>query len=158
MQSPCTHRETDLEIERSRHYKGTAKIDLEEIGFHPESSQSVEQHVIDRLCAKFHKEGCRRLDVQNHVTAIISLQDLRAALQTAGKSFKDLSHSDPNHLPHLRFSAGQVLCLHGRHRIQAGAKALTAGERWWAVDIYLESTSTPKRHTLTNPIDVKLQI
>lgn len=102
MQSPFTQGEAHLEIERSRHYKGTAKIDLEEIGFHPDSSQSVEQHVIDRLCAKFQKEGCRRLDAQNHVTAIISLQDLRAALQTAGKSLKDLSNSDPNHLPHLR--------------------------------------------------------
>jgi hypothetical protein len=128
MQSPCTHRETDLEIERSLHYKGTARINLEEIGFHPKSAHSVEQHVIDRLCAKFQKEGCRRLDTQNHVTAIISLQDLRAALQTAGKSLEDLSNADPNHLPHLRFSAGQVLCLHGRHRIQAGAKILTADE------------------------------
>jgi hypothetical protein len=52
MQSPFTHGEAHLEIERSRHYKGTAKIDLEEISFHPDSSQSVKQHVIDQLCAK----------------------------------------------------------------------------------------------------------
>ncbi|EED22551.1 conserved hypothetical protein [Talaromyces stipitatus ATCC 10500] len=149
MQSPSTHAEAHLEIERSRNYKGTAKIDLEEIGFHPDSSQSVEQHIIDRLCEKFQKEGCRRLDAQNHVAAIISLQDLRAALQAAGKSFKDLLTSDPNHLLHLQFLAGQVLCLHGRHRIRAGAKVLTAGDRWWTVDIYLENISYELRTALT---------
>jgi hypothetical protein len=72
MESPFTYGESHLDIERSRNYKGTAKIDLNEIRF-PASLQSVEQHVIERLCGRFQKEGCRRFDVQNHVPAIISL-------------------------------------------------------------------------------------
>jgi hypothetical protein len=155
MESSFTHGEAHLEIERSRNYKGTAKINLEEIGF-PDSLQSVEQHIVDRLCESFQKEGCHRLDAQNHVTAIISLQDLREALQAAGKSLNDLLTSDSNHLPHLRFLTGQVLCLHGRHRIRAAAKVLASGDRWWTVDIYLESTFTPKTHTLLSPIDTGL--
>jgi Protein of unknown function (DUF3723) len=156
MESSFTHGESHLDIERSREYKGTAKIDLEEIGFHPTSSQSVEQHIIDWLCERFQKEGCCRLDAQNHVPAIISLQDLRAALQAAGKSFSDLLTSDPNHLPHLRFLAGQVHCLHGRHRIRAGAEVLSYGDRWWTVDIYLESRSNSGNNTLISPIDMGL--
>jgi actin-related protein len=97
--------------------KEPLKFNLEEIGFHPAFSQSVEQNKVDWLCKVFQKEGCRRLDTQNHVTAIISQQHLCAALYAARKSFDELLASEPNQAPHLRFSAGQVLCLHGRHRI-----------------------------------------
>jgi hypothetical protein len=128
MESSCTHVEAHLDIERNCKYKGTAKINLEDIGFHPAFSRSLGQHNVDWLCKVFEKEGCRRLDAQNYVPAIISQQHLCAALQAAGKSVDELLASDPSRLPHLHFLAGQVLCLHGRHRIEAGGKVLLAGD------------------------------
>lgn len=80
MESQFTNAELQLGIERSRKYKGTAKIDLNDIEIHPYISQSLEQHNVDRLCTIFRNEGCRRLEVQNYVTAVVSQQHLHAAL------------------------------------------------------------------------------
>jgi hypothetical protein len=53
MESQFTNAELQLGIERSRKYKGTAKIDLDDIAFHPHISQPLEQHNVDRLCTIF---------------------------------------------------------------------------------------------------------
>jgi hypothetical protein len=135
MESQFTNAELQLGIERSHKYKGTAKIDLNDIAH---ISQPFEQHNVDRLCTIFRKEGCRRLEVQNHVTAVVSQQHLHAALQVAGKSNEALLTLNQNQFPHLRFPAGQVRCLHGRHRIRAGKEVLPISDRWWTVDLYLE--------------------
>ncbi|PCG89751.1 hypothetical protein PENOC_105170 [Penicillium occitanis (nom. inval.)] len=48
----------------------------------------------------------------------------------------------------LQFSVGQVLCLHGQHRVRAGAEVLLEEDRWWTVDLYLDDISTELRTTL----------
>lgn len=141
MEFQFTDAELQLGSERSRKYQGTAKIDLDGIAFHPHISQSLDQHNVDRLCTIFRSEGCHRLEIQHHVTAVVSQQHLHAALQAAGESPDSLRTLDETRFPHLRFPAGQVRCLHGRHRIQAGKAVLPISDRWWTVDLYLEGIS-----------------
>ncbi|CRG91095.1 Titin [Talaromyces islandicus] len=143
-----TDNELRLDTERNEKYQGTAKIDLDRISFHPNLSRPIEQKNIDRLCEIFRQEGCHRLKVQNHITAVVSRESLQAALRAARKTPEDLLATDPEKFSRLRFSTGQVLCLHGQHRIQAGAEVLPEGDRWWTVDIYLDEISPTLRTSL----------
>lgn len=138
-----TDSELQLGTERSRKYQGTAKIDLEHISFHPNSSRAIEPENITRLCEIFHKEGCRRYEIQNHITGVISREALGAALRAAHKTPDELLTTEPSQFPHLQFSAGQVICLHGQHRVRAGAEILPEEDRWWTVDLYLDGNVLP---------------
>uniref|UniRef100_A0A093VHN0 Calponin likey domain-containing protein n=1 Tax=Talaromyces marneffei PM1 TaxID=1077442 RepID=A0A093VHN0_TALMA len=142
--------DTELQVgtERSRKYLGTAKIDLDHISFHPDSSRTVDPQNIDRLREVFRSEGCRRYEIQNHITGVVSRESLQAALRAAHKSPDELLTTTPQSVPRLQFSAGQVLCLHGQHRIRAGAEVLLEEDRWWTVDLYLDDISAELRTAL----------
>lgn len=71
---------------------------------------------------------------------MVSRESLQTALREARKTPDELLTTAPNHFPHLQFSAGQVLCLHGQHRLRAGAEVLPEGDRWWTVDLYLDGS------------------
>ncbi|EED20933.1 conserved hypothetical protein [Talaromyces stipitatus ATCC 10500] len=148
MESQFTDTELRLGIERSDRYKGTAKIDFSDIRFNSNLSRPLEQQNIVRLREIFLQEGCRRFEIQNHVTAVVSQRHLRMALEAAGATDTDLFTSDPNQMPHLQFSESQVNCLHGQHRIQAAAEILPPDDRWWTVDLYLEDISLELRSAL----------
>lgn len=44
---------------------------------------------------------------------------------------------------YFQFSAGQVLCLYGQHRVRAGMEVLLEEDRWWTIDLYLDSNRYP---------------
>ena len=137
-ESMYTEDELRLTTERSRKYQGTAKINISQIALHPSVSQHSDQKNVERLCEIFDKEGCRRLDVYNHVSAVVSRQHLHDALRAARVSTNEMMTNQPNRYPHLQFSAGQVECLHGQHRLKAGEEYLSPIDQWWAVDLYLD--------------------
>ncbi|EED23183.1 conserved hypothetical protein [Talaromyces stipitatus ATCC 10500] len=147
---PFLFTDTELQVgtERSRKYLGTAKIDLDHISFHPDSSPTIDPKNIDRLREIFRSEGCRRYEIQNHITGVVSRESLQAALRAAHKAQDELITTTPQSIPHLQFSAGQVLCLHGQHRVRAGAEVLLGEDRWWTVDLYLNDISTELRTAL----------
>lgn len=142
---PFLFTDTELQVgtERSRKYLGTAKIDLDHISFHPDSSPTIDPKNIDRLREIFRSEGCCRYEIQNHITGVVSRESLQAALRAAHKAQDELITTTPQSIPHLQFSAGQVLCLHGQHRVRAGAEVLLGEDRWWTVDLYLNSNRHP---------------
>ncbi|KUL83669.1 hypothetical protein ZTR_11069 [Talaromyces verruculosus] len=148
MESQFTDTELRLGIERSDRFKGTAKIDFSDIRFNSDLSRPLEQQNIVRLREIFLQEGCRRFEIQNHVTAVVSQRHLRMALEVAGANDTDLFTSDPIQMPHLQFSEGQVNCLHGQHRIRAAAEILPPDDRWWTVDLYLEDITLELRSAL----------
>jgi hypothetical protein len=137
-ESIYTESELRVETERCRKYQGTAKIDISQIAPHPSVSQHIDSKNVERLCEIFDKEGCRRLDVHNHVSAVVSRQQLHEALRVAQADAADLMTDQPSRYPHLQFSAGQVECLHGRHRLKAGEDYLSPVDQWWTVDLYLD--------------------
>ena len=95
-ESMYTEDELRLTTERSRKYQGTAKINISQIALHPSVSQHSDQKNVERLCEIFDKEGCRRLDVYNHVSAVVSRQHLHDALRAARVSANEMMTNQPN--------------------------------------------------------------
>ncbi|OJD10438.1 hypothetical protein AJ78_08555 [Emergomyces pasteurianus Ep9510] len=115
--SMFTDAELQLTTERSAKYQGTAKINLSQIAFHPSLSRELDQKNVQRLCEIFNKNDCQRLDIQHHVTAVVSQQHLANAL----------------HAAHLQFPTEQIRCLHGQHRLKAD---ISSGLQAFLVDEY----------------------
>ncbi|GFF96384.1 hypothetical protein IFM53868_08512 [Aspergillus udagawae] len=133
-----TGTELQLTRERSLKYKGTAKVYINQIVTHPSISRGLDPKNVDRLCKIFGRDRCRRLDVRNHVTAVVSRQHLEMALASAGVSTIALMTNPPDRYPLLEFPVGQVQCLHGQHRLKAAEELLPPSDQWWTVDLYLD--------------------
>ncbi|KAI2889407.1 hypothetical protein CBS63078_10207 [Aspergillus niger] len=143
-----TDEESRLAKERHLKYKGTAKVDINDISFHPTVSRQIDNGKLERLRRIFRTEGCRRLDINNQVTAVVSGEHLQSALERVGIAAEALMTNSPDQLPQLHFPAGQLECLHGLHRITAGKDFLPPADRWWPIDIYLEDLSDTLRKSL----------
>ncbi|KAJ5369939.1 uncharacterized protein N7496_006031 [Penicillium cataractarum] len=133
--------EVKFQIERCQKYQGTAKININQMVPHPSVSPHVNLKNVERLCEIFDKEGCRRLDIYNHVSAVVSRQQLDA-LQATGVNLSELQTNHPDHYPHLHFSTGSIKFLHGQHRLKAAEHYLPSIDQWWIVDLYLDGLQT----------------
>ncbi|EDN06477.1 predicted protein [Histoplasma mississippiense (nom. inval.)] len=131
-----TERETRLATERRLKFQGTAKVDLDQIFFDPQSSRQLDHKNVDRLCRIFQEEGCQSMPLAHRVPAAVSRQNLAAALQRANVSARELLTNPEPEMPHLRFPPGKLQGLHGRHRIAAGLEVLSPAHRCWVVDVY----------------------
>lgn len=70
-ESMYTEDEFWLTMERSRKYQGTARINISQIALHPSVSQHLNQKNVERLCEILDKEGWRRFNIYNHVSAMV---------------------------------------------------------------------------------------
>jgi Protein of unknown function (DUF3723). len=136
-----TEEEVQLATERRLKYIGAAKVSISQIQFDPPLPRDLDTKNVARLRSVFRKNRCRRLDVDNHIPAIVSRLDLANALRRANIPQQSLLTNDAHQLPRLGFMAGQLQGLHGRHRVQAGAEILPPADRWWTVDLYLDGMS-----------------
>ena len=50
----------------------------------------------------------------------------------------EMMTNQPNHYPHLQFSADQVECLHDQHCLKMGEEHLSVIDQQWTVDLYLD--------------------
>lgn len=142
MEQPIfTDAELQLTTERRLKYQGTAKIDLSQISCHPCVARQLDQKNVERLCEVFRKDGCNRLDVQHHVTAVVNRRHLKRARREAQITPEELLTNPSDKYPILSFPSSQVQCLHGQHRLNAAAEVLAPSERWWTVDLYLDGGS-----------------
>jgi hypothetical protein len=86
---------------------------------------------------------CRRLDLRNHIPAVISQPQLEAAIEASRTSAERLLEDARDDYPELDFPPGYRLeCLHGRHRTLAAAQVLPLEDRRWTVDLYLEGMTS----------------
>ncbi|KAL4801661.1 hypothetical protein BDV18DRAFT_164709 [Aspergillus unguis] len=143
-----TDEEVRLATERRLKYQGTAKVSLNQIQFEPSLPRDLDAKNLTRLREVFRKNRCRRLEVDNHVPAIVSRQHLTEALQRANVSQQSLMTTDPHRYPRLAFDVGQLHGLHGRHRVQAGSEVLPPTDRWWTVDLYMDDIGEQLRTSL----------
>ncbi|KAJ5443130.1 hypothetical protein N7445_004243 [Penicillium cf. griseofulvum] len=143
-----TEEEVQLASERQLKYIGTAKVSISQIQFDPPLPRDLDPKNLDRLRRVFRQNHCRRLDVDNHVPAIVSPHDLTDALRKANISQQSLLTTDARQLPRISFLEGQLLGLHGRHRVQAGAEVLPPADRWWTVDLYSDDIGAELRTSL----------
>ncbi|KAL5333673.1 hypothetical protein BJX70DRAFT_48849 [Aspergillus crustosus] len=144
-----TDTERQLTAERLLKYQGTAKINLDQISLQPLMSRELDQKNVERLRDIFAKDGCQRLDIRNHVTAIVSRRHLGRACHAVGLTAEELKTYQPQY-PHLSFRGHQVQCLHGQHRLKAAEETLPPSDRWWTVDLYLDDISPDLRTTLVD--------
>lgn len=133
--------EVRLATERRVKYIGAAKVSISQIQFEPPLPRDLDPKNLDRLRNVFRKNSCHRLDVNNHVPAVVSQQDLTSALRKANVTRQSLLTNDAHQLPRLAFLMGQLQGLHGRHRLQVGAEMLPPADRWWTVDLYMDGMS-----------------
>lgn len=137
MELMLTDAEYRLTTERQLKYQGTAKVNLDQISLQPLSSREIDHKNVERLHEIFGKDGCNRLDLRNHVTAVVSMQHLQRACHAMGLTLEELK-SRQQQYPRLAFRGRQVKCLHGQHRLQAAEDFLFPSDRWWTVDLYLD--------------------
>lgn len=135
-----TEDEVQLASERRLKYIGAAKISISQIKFDPPLPRDLDPKNLDRLRGVFRKNRCRRLDIDNHIPTIVSPHNLAEALRKANVSRSSLLATDSFSIPRIGFPEGQLLGLHGRHRVQVGAEVLPPADRWWTVDLYSDST------------------
>ena len=132
-----------LQAERRVKFKGTARVKLESLYFPKISTHELDVKHVKTLKEQFRTNGCRRLEVQNHIPAVIDQQQLDTALVESRVSAAELL-SSPEYKD-LEFPAGALECLHGRHRVQAGREFLPLRDQWWTVNIYLAGIFTSIR-------------
>ncbi len=118
----------DLQIfrEKSRTFCGSVKIPLDKICHEelPNNPRQFNEKNVTTLLDFFRWEGCLRLDPEHYVPALISRSAVPRDLHPGG----ELPRLNPEH---------PVVCLHGRHRLEAARKFFTGDEnRWWVVDLY----------------------
>lgn len=115
---------------------GTARIQLSQIHFGSTSFWRPDAHELLRAHERFHIMKLERFKPMNRIKAIVSYEDLNRALQVAGVGNDALRNSDPAHYPLLHFPNKELICLHGRYRVEVGRMVLPPFDRWWAVDLY----------------------
>ena len=118
----------DLQIfrEKNRTFCGSVKIPFDQICYEelPSNPREFNEKKVTTLLGFFRSEGCLRLDPKHHVPALISWPAAPQGLYPGGEP----PHFNPKH---------SVVCLHGRHRLEAAGKFFTGDEnRWWVVDLY----------------------
>lgn len=142
----CMFTDAELRVAQERRLKhqGTAKISLDQISLAPE----YDEKNVKRLYELFSRDDCDRLNIRNHVTAIVSEHHLQRACRAAQINSRELMTNQPGSYPHLQFATGQVHCLHGQHRLRAGQQFLPPSDQWWTVDLYLDGTVSAGSHSL----------
>ncbi len=122
--------ESRLEAKKELKYKGTARVRLKWLHFRWNEPEELDNTNVERLKSIFRKD-CRRLDIHNHICAVVDQQHLDAAILVSGISARALLTKPESGYPELVFPAGyQLECLHGRHRIQAGKEVLPPADKW----------------------------
>ena len=126
-------------VQKQRSFRGKAKVRITKLKFDDEriSCQPLRPDNVSRLVKIFSLEGCFRLDPEHHVPCLISEHILNTSLHNSGLNPEDLL--EPGEPPSLNLGEHSLLCLHGRHRIEAAKQFLEPFEEWWIVDLYEES-------------------
>jgi len=81
------------------------------------------------------------LNPDNHIDAVIAAPALARAIEASHTSEEGLKSLDRGYPPELIFPSNfKVECYHGRDRIEAARQSLFDSDRWWTVDLFLDST------------------
>ncbi|PVH70499.1 hypothetical protein DL98DRAFT_436956, partial [Cadophora sp. DSE1049] len=153
-QAQATAEDSRRDTERRLVCKGSALVRFEFLKWNEyvkrnEAKRRPDRQHVERVKRIFRTAGCRPLEINHHIPAVVSQQQLDAALEDArrrGRWKADVLPSNyatinaPDGYPELEFPSG-IECLHGLHRIQAGKEWLAPTEKWWIVDLYLSGIS-----------------
>ncbi|KAJ6201926.1 hypothetical protein J3E72DRAFT_180998 [Bipolaris maydis] len=140
--------ENSLSAKKAKSFLGRAQIDLRRLQFgvalrneHREESKKAQ----NRLLKVFEFEGCRRLDPENFVDALISRECFDTALFRKGitlEAFKESCSTvdDCVQTPIKLDLNTSIQCLNGLQRIRAAEAFLDNNDKWWIVNLYEDAT------------------
>ena len=133
-----------LEDERRAKYCGTASIRVSSLQFRDRKrTESASQSKIAESLKRIFREerGCRQEDVRHHAKAIISPQDLEAALAGTDLTAARLA-ADTLPYPRLDLPPSIKLeCVQGCDRLSAADEVLEGANTRWVVDLFLDGAS-----------------
>jgi hypothetical protein len=142
MQSEAEKNERKIAENKNANYRETVCVRFEFLKFDTEGSRELDPKNVKKLIEVYKTEGCFRLKAEHRIPATISQQSLDLAIKRNGTSLENLL-SCPQKLPlELKFSLNYgLICLHGQHRVKTAKRwgKLSPKDKWWAVDLYLES-------------------
>ena len=130
--------------ERARAHRGIAKVRLTSICYETDSihgTRAIDASNVARLQKIFELQGCLRLEPENNVPVLVLQDDLDAALKASSLQPEQLRGYEPIA---LAFEAKSLLCLHGKHRLEAAKKYfeyIEFEDTWWVVDLYTHGIS-----------------
>lgn len=78
-----TEQECKLRAERSVKYQGTVRVRLEHLHFEWNEPRELSRKNVERLKEVFRIETVRRLELRNHIPALIDEVDLDTAIQVS---------------------------------------------------------------------------
>ncbi|KAF2752682.1 hypothetical protein EJ05DRAFT_446384 [Pseudovirgaria hyperparasitica] len=156
-QDSIARHEVDILQERTAKFLGKARVLLDSLQFPKQVLVDLQRHNVDRLKRVFELEGCRRLEPDRHIPALIDAKDLQSALEYTATDHvtSETLLDNPDALPPLLKlpSHLSIQCLRGKHRVTAAKETsvLEATDRWWIVDLYSagRSMSLPAVRGLT---------
>lgn len=142
-------RAEDLRLDSERRLTciGSALVRFEYLRWN--ETRTPDRPHVEVLKGIFRKEGCRALEIQHHIPAIVDRQQFDTAVADARRKGRwqtntlPSSHSaisSPSGYPELEFPGG-LEYIHGCHRIEAAREYLTPIEKWWIVDLFLSDIS-----------------
>lgn len=126
-------------------FRGYAKVELKylEFQFSLFGKRVFDPSNVKVLQEKFENDECACEEPQNFITAVVNndlLEQITTESDTSPGKLKDETM-----LPWLTFPEGtRLLCLYGRHRVEAAKHALLPGDRWWSVAFYSEGMLSPE--------------
>jgi hypothetical protein len=138
VQHLVNRRDIDLLRDREKYYLGTARVDLEHLEFQTPYAREFDAKNYEFLVFTFKSTGCHReKPPEHHIPVVIQEVALKTAIAHSDGSADDVRSCDPAEWPRLNFPTEfRLLCLHGRHRIEAAKQCLSGVDRWWVVDLY----------------------
>lgn len=120
---------SDPSAQLDRHFQGYARVELSNIDIDCERDMTEEN--VRRLLDIFKLEGCRRDIPTNAISALVETGVMHE--QTTQNLEPLHTHTLPTE---LRTFKGRVLCFHGKHRVVAARRFLSAKDDWWPVKVY----------------------
>ncbi|CAL8575817.1 hypothetical protein XPA_001720 [Xanthoria parietina] len=134
--------------EKQKAYLGSIKYPL---SYLEEESAAVNPRQTDpkniqRLLNIFRLEGCCRLEPRNRVPVLISepqYERLINQLPDKGVQLRDCNVEPPE-----TTWAEKLVCLHGKHRLEAARHYLGSGQKWWIIDLYRDDIAASAKAAL----------
>ncbi|KAG2421578.1 hypothetical protein HFD88_005553 [Aspergillus terreus] len=131
-------------------FRGHAKVGLEYLDFQASifGQRVFDVSNVERLRAKFDRDKCAREETNNYISAVISDDLLKQAINLSNTTSDQLKGGTG--LCWLVLPQGARLsCLYGRHRVEAAKRGvLLPGDRWWSVTLYHEDLPENLRRRL----------
>ncbi|KAH8587548.1 hypothetical protein B0O99DRAFT_694426 [Bisporella sp. PMI_857] len=86
------------------------------------------------------KKGCDRANPKFYISAVVCENELMNILEFSSLTLSNLQRStvDATYRPSLHTGGSKLLCLFGKHRIEAAKLFLHPQDAWWTIELFFK--------------------